>query len=147
VTIYKQRADRPYFKPRRTVSTDSSGAWHADFISQKTAEYSVKVEDQDMCTNGTYSQPIEVKVRAKVGMFHLAKKCKGSYIVQGHVWPRKPGTQVILRRANGKHLIDSDVLDENSLYNLHVPDCDGDYRVVWRRQDQLNIKGWRDFGY
>jgi hypothetical protein len=63
------------------------------------------------------------------------------------VWPRKPGTEVILRKQGRAHALDQATLDENSLYHLSVPSCDGTYRVVWHRQDQLNAKGWHTFGY
>jgi hypothetical protein len=147
VTVYKRRADKGFFKPIATVGTNGTGAWHLSASSKMNSYYSAKVEPNGACNKGDFTQPIKVLVRAKVGLFNLAKKCDGPYTIHGHVWPPKPGTEVELREKDVKNPIEIDKLDGDSLYELNVPSCDGTYRVTWHRQDTLNIKGWHTFGY
>jgi hypothetical protein len=145
VALYKQRADKTFFHQVRTGTTNESGAWEFNVAPRMNAEYAVEVQDTSSC-NGAFSQAKKVLVRAKVGLFDLSKKCRPPYRIAGHLWPRKPGTKVFLRRTDSSKKIDSDVLEGSAPYHLTVPDC-GSYRVVWRTQDDLNIKGSHTFGY
>jgi hypothetical protein len=146
--VYRQKANEEFFTAFKTVTTDENDSWLLNVHSRRNVSYLAQVKPQDNC-NGPFSQPVDVLVRVKVGMFHPnhAKPCTGPYVVRGHIWPRKPGDEVILRRTNRKHPLDTSTVNSDNVYELHVPSCDGTYRVIWHRQDDENIKGWRTFAY
>jgi hypothetical protein len=146
ISLFKQRADKDFFRQIGTFNTDEQGAWHVTKRARMNTKYSVRVGSTETC-EGSFAQPAEVLVRVKVGLFNLRGKCKPSYDIAGHLWPRKAGTKVVLKREGRKAVLDKDRLEGRSPYRLTLPRCGRNYKVVWTGRDDLNIKGWRSFHF
>jgi hypothetical protein len=144
IGLFKQRADKDFFRQIGTFNTDEQGAWHVTKRARMNTEYSVRVSSTENC-EGSFAQPAQVLVRVKVGLFDLRGKCKAPYDIAGHLWPRKAGTRVVLKRAGKKAVLDQDKLEGRSPYHLTTPRCGRNYKVVWKGRDDLNIQGWRNF--